>query len=61
MVVLNHFRILRKYLPELNARRSQAHARITKHGGRRTAGGRLWYQGGSLPDDRVEEFVELRN
>lgn len=56
----DHFfaRILREYLAELNARRNAARARIEAQGGRRHIGGRIWWEGGKLPDDQVEEFVE---
>lgn len=49
------FRILRIHLNEYNARRSAAKARIA---GRRHRGGRHWFEGGPLPDDSTEEFVE---
>ncbi|KAM5536388.1 hypothetical protein V8D89_009927 [Ganoderma adspersum] len=38
--------------------RADARARIEQHSGRRHHGGRLWYQGGLLPDGQAEEFVE---
>ena len=52
------YRILRIHLVEFNRKRDAARKRILQAGGRRSSGGRLWYAGSTLPDDRVEEFVE---
>ena len=51
-------RILRQHLAEFNKRRAETRQRIETAGGRRHRGGRLWYEGGLLPDDSIEEFVE---
>jgi hypothetical protein len=51
-------RIRRKYLEQFNQQRSEIRKRIEQVGGRRTKGARLWYEGGVLADDRVEEWAE---
>lgn len=51
-------RVLREHLHSWNERRSRTRARIEAAGGCHTQGGRLWYSGEALPDDRVEEFAE---
>ena len=38
--------------------RTHARAHIQQHIVHRTSGGRLWYAGGTLPDDCVEDFIE---
>lgn len=49
------FRVLCVHLTEFNERRRAARERIR---GRQHMRGRIWYPGGTLPDDSVEEFVE---
>ena len=51
-------RILRQHLRLWNERRARTCARIEAAGGRHTQGGRSWYSGEALPDDRIEEFTE---
>lgn len=53
----DHFfaRILLVHLDDYNRRRRDAARRIS---GQRHIRGRLWYTGGNLPDDSVEEFAE---
>ncbi|VDB83401.1 unnamed protein product [Peniophora sp. CBMAI 1063] len=54
----NFFRVLREHLAEFNRCRREVRARIASRGGRRQSGQRAWYEGGRLPDDRLEEFCE---
>jgi hypothetical protein len=56
----DHFftRIRREHLVEFNERRAATHQRIRSIGGRQTHGGRLWFAGGVLPSDFLEEFDE---
>jgi hypothetical protein len=52
------FRIRREYMQEYNNLRRQWNASITANGGQIQDGGRLWYRGDSMPNDRPEEFDE---
>jgi hypothetical protein len=52
------FRIKRRFLAEYNLRRKQWARDITENGGEIHDGGRLWFKGAIMPDDRPEEFDE---
>jgi hypothetical protein len=51
-------RIKHAHLEQYNAWRGQVRRRIGENGGRRAKGARLWYEGGVMPDGRVEEWAE---
>ena len=52
------FRILQIFLDDYNRIREKWRTRIEKNGGKLQKGGRLWYQGKTLPSDQIEEFAE---
>lgn len=52
------FRIPRGSITAYNADRRRWAATIAANGGQRHDGGRLWYRGDTLPDDKAEEFDE---
>lgn len=52
------FRILRQYLRDYNRRRRTWAADIEANGGAHYDGGRLWYQGRSLANGKIEQFDE---
>ncbi|KDQ18961.1 hypothetical protein BOTBODRAFT_91579, partial [Botryobasidium botryosum FD-172 SS1] len=52
------FRIRWEHLDGYNALRRSWAAQISASGGQRQGGGRLWYRGSLMPDDRAEEFDE---
>lgn len=49
-------RILRKHLDTYNQLRRNRQATIAQNGGRLQIGGRHWFKGSPMPDDRIEEF-----
>jgi len=51
-------RLLRQHVDAYNATRSEWAKRIAARGGRHHTGGRFWYGGHALPDNRLEEFDE---
>lgn len=52
------FRLQRQFLKEYNKRRERWRNKIEENGGRLQKGGRFWFKGETLPDDRFEEFAE---
>lgn len=52
------FLMHRVHLNEYNKLREKWGSRIAENGGRLQKGGRYWYKGDALPNDRVEEFAE---
>jgi hypothetical protein len=52
------FRILRPHLDTYNLRRRQWAQDITTNGGEVHDGGRLWFRGATMPNNRPEEFDE---
>jgi hypothetical protein len=51
-------RIRREYIAQYNTLRRGWNAGILQNGGRIHSGGRYWYCGDTMPDDRPEEFDE---
>ena len=52
------FRIRKEYIQEYNGLRRKWNTAIIANGGQIHDGGRLWYCGDTMPDDRPEEFDE---
>lgn len=51
-------RTLREFIEAYNQRRQAWRAEISANGGQHQSGGRIWYGGRVLQDDRLEEFDE---
>jgi len=51
-------RILKHHLKQYNKSREGWANDIEKNGGEHHDGGRLWFKGATMPDDRIEEFDE---
>ena len=52
------FLMERQYLDRYNKLREQWKVKIAENGGRQQKGGRFWFKGDTLPNDRIEEFAE---
>jgi len=52
------FHIRRKHLPAYNHLQTFLAKQISEKGGYITEGGRSWFAGGKLPNDKTEEFDE---
>lgn len=52
------FRIRKEYMDAYNKRRKEWAADIASNGGELHDGGRLWFKGKPMPNDRPEEFDE---